>query len=764
MGRKKNKKKYQEKVHFSEKKVKSDKGTDLSTVKEPKTQKNLTYYIDRFFKEPVSDLKEKNQNWTTSIFRLLFASLSIFMLASMILMGINSGINEDDSYQNDYSEKLIQFYTTFGENKSALDVPKGRMHFYGGFFDVTTGMVNKILGNDPYDAGYHHIRHIFNAFLGFMIIFFMGLFLKELVGWKGAVLGMLFLFLSPRFLGHSLMNPKDIPFAAGYIMSIYFMLKLLHEMPKPKWSLVIGLGLSMGLALGTRAGAMLIWAYFGLFALMHLISKQGIKNIFKDTKLLLDYIKYCGAAALLGFIIGILFWPYALVNPIEHISKALTEFSQLTIGVSLLFEGANIKSNDIPWYYPFAWIWRTIPLFVLLIYPISFLFIPTWLKKFKDKWLYIFALYFATIFPLAYITYQGSSMYDGWRHLIFIYPTMGGIAALCWLHISNMLKEAKILLIGCFALLGIMMMESGSFIIRNISYPYVYFNTLSGGVSAALGNYELDYWGLSIKPALLWLEKEGHISPDMDKTVTIRTTYHYHGNTFAKRRYNDKVKITYARFRERYNQPWDFGIFPSRYIKGPHLRNGTWPNSRSIHEITANGTPIASIETGKNPNIFEAERLVSKRDFNTAISYYQQEIATYPDNEVASKRIAWTYLAVNDNQAGINYANKTLEIAPDDPDAILYRGIGKMNLGRNQEATEDFNQVIEISNMYAAAHYYQALLLKRAGDNMGAFEQLKIALKKDPKLKLAYKLLVELYEESGDRANAQKFRDILNRL
>lgn len=36
-------------------------------------------------------------------------------------------------------------------------------------------------------------------------------------------------------------------------------------------------------------------------------------------------------------------------------------------------------------------------------------------------------------------------------------------------------------------------------------YEYIYFNRLSGGLVAAENQYETDYWGLSVREAMEWL-------------------------------------------------------------------------------------------------------------------------------------------------------------------------------------------------------------------------------------------------------------------
>ena len=169
---------------------------------------------------PTPDLSNTHSN----LRRPYMISLILFGII-MLFLAVNSGINADDSYQYDYSTKLVDYYSSFGKVKDALFIEKGTMHYYGGFFDILTGYANELLGFTEQDAGYHITRHIFIAIMGWFILFFIGRFSRDLGGWRAGLIAVFIAFLSPRLLGHSLMNPKDIPFAMGNIMALYYMFK-----------------------------------------------------------------------------------------------------------------------------------------------------------------------------------------------------------------------------------------------------------------------------------------------------------------------------------------------------------------------------------------------------------------------------------------------------------------------------------------------------------------------------------------------------------
>ena len=66
------------------------------------------------------------------------------------------------------------------------------------------------------------------------------------------------------------MNPKDIPFAMGNIMAIYFLYRSYLTWPDIKWKDIAGLAAGIGIAIATRAGGLLLFAYMGLFSLVFL--------------------------------------------------------------------------------------------------------------------------------------------------------------------------------------------------------------------------------------------------------------------------------------------------------------------------------------------------------------------------------------------------------------------------------------------------------------------------------------------------------------
>ncbi len=692
------------------------------------------------------------------IFRI--AALSIAVIT--ILMALQSGVNGDDEFQNDYSTKLVNYYLSGGADTEALFIEKGNMHYYGGFFDLLTGLVNKAMGLTDYDESYHRVRHFFNAIFGWICMLFVGLLAREIAGWRAGILALVFMFLSPRFLGHSLMNPKDIPFAAGFAIALYYTTRLLKQLPELKWQTGIGIALGLGLALATRAGGLLLVPYLGLAMGLDFLLRFGFQGISKNLERAMLYLGYLAGVSIVGYVFAILTWPAALADPLGHPLKALTEFSDLGIKIRLLFMGQNVMSDATVWYYPIVWIFKTVPLFVLTGFAGSVILLPKLYKSFAP--VPIILLFFATIFPVFYVIIKDSILHDGWRHLMFIYPSMVVLASLFWLSIEKLLDGNQTGTYALYAIVGLMLLESTIFIARNTNYPYVYFNGFSGGIGNAFGEFETDYWGVSAEQALDWMEDEGILDQSSTDTITIGTNFYYPVSRRVNRKYQGKVRTKYVRFNRRYSEQWDYGIFPSRYIRSKHLKSGNWPNSKAIHVIKSNGVPLTAIEKQENDHAYQAEVAVKNKNWVLAEQLFQQELSNYPDNELAWLGLSNAQLNQNKLDEALTAAQKSLEVAPQNENGLYYKALAKLRAGDVAGATSAFFDVLAVNDEFYIANYYLAVIYQQGNKLNEALQQALKSVETNPKFKAGYELVAGIYQAMGDTNNANRYRQAANSL
>ncbi len=691
------------------------------------------------------------------LWRKVFWGIAATAAAIMLWTAPATGINGDDEFQYDYSQKLVAYYSSMGKDTSALFVEKGNMHYYGGFFDLLTGAANAMLGYEVADNGYHHTRHVFNALFGVLAMVFIGLLAKEIAGWRAAMIALALAFLSPRFFGHSMMNPKDIPFAAGFAVALFFMVRFLRELPAVNWKNAVGLALGIALAFATRAGGLLLIAYLGLFAGLDFLGKFGMKGLTKQPKTVVAYAAGVAGIAIGAYILAILTWPAALADPLKHPLKALSEFSQLGIKIRLLFQGENIMSDKTPWYYPVVWIVKTIPLSVL----IPLLGLPALIAVYLKKWkaLSVLLVVFAAFFPVCYVIYKDSILHDGWRHLMFVYPAMVVLAALFWVALERMAGKWPWGKYAVWAMLAACTADAAAFMVRNPTLAYTYFNPIGGGLKGAFGNYETDYWGTGVKQALDWMEKEGILSENMKDTVTIGTTFFYPVYFQTANRYKGMVKPVYVRFGQRYTEAWDYGIFPSRFFRGPHLRAGAWPNSKAVHVVRANEVPIVAVERDAEKYAWQGEQAARNQDWETAVNAFKEEVARHKDNELAWQGLANAYLNTGKFTDAVAAAEESLKIAPDNEQALFQKGLALLNAGDTGNATIALERTVKVNDESYFAYYYLGLIYQQNGDPGRALKNVLRAVELNARFRQAYELAAALYEQQGDAQTAAAYRN-----
>ena len=377
-------------------------------------------------------MKNFFKNNQKNIWFWLFLALTSATLIAMPIMSKTAGNSGDeDGFQIPQGKNVVNYYKTDGQDTTCMSFKN--LKYYGSSFDVAAEYTNEFFDIENISES----RHIFNSLLGWIAILFVSLAAYELGGgFRSAVIAVLLMFFSPRFLGHSLNNPKDIPFAAAIIGAVYGMIIFFKQFPKVKWYTYVILVLSIALSISTRAGGLILYGYFGLFGLIYIIKsakrskneistkkRQTENNIWKQLGLMiLMGLGIC----VIGFFLGLILWPYAMQAPINHTIESFKAMSNFDTALRQLFEGSLQWSDALPWYYTPKYILMTIPIAVIVGLVLFFVF--CWRKKEDRFWSFI--IFFTFFFPVFWIVYTHANVYGGWRHAMFAYPPMVVAAAL----------------------------------------------------------------------------------------------------------------------------------------------------------------------------------------------------------------------------------------------------------------------------------------------------------------------------------------------
>ena len=700
-----------------------------------------------FIARPIQDLKNKKYNKTDpSYFRFLFVLVSLVLLFLMPSLSFDFGITGDEEVQKIYGEKILAYFETNGEDKSALDYKN--LYFYGGLFDYCAAWMNKHVGGmDEYD-----MRHMLNAFVGFLMIFFTGLLAREVSGsWRVAFYALLFMALSPRIFGHAMNNPKDIPFAAAYVFTLLHLIRFLKQLPKPGSKTVVMLIIGIAAAINVRVGGILLIAYFGLFIGLSYLLQPKLRSHLSDAKHIAKIAGIGLIVAVFAFFGGMLFWPYALQAPLSNPFKALSEMSNFSTSIRMLYEGAHLWSDELPWYYIPKWIAISAPLFTLsgLLFFAGF-----YIYKFrKIDYLPLLFVFFTAVFPVSYAVYKGSSLYDGMRHFLFIYPILATLAAWGW---NELILINKLKWIGS-GVLAILVALPLIWAIQNHPHQYTYFNELFGGTKNAYGQYETDYWMNSIKNMSDWLiENDERVKNGED--VLLYTNCAIPAQHYLRNKYPN-VKVGYTRYNERGSKDGDYFMFISRFVNKDLLNNGAWPPETVIYEEKAGGTVLGAISKRDSElydfKAFEAEKA---KDHRKAIEWFNQEVQAYPKNETAWLGLANNYMQLGNFTAAKEAIDEYQKLSDTHINGLMALSLYYLNTGDTENGKATLEKMTRLNYKYNASYFYLAPIYAQQNQPLKAIQAIEKYDEVGGNIVQAYDIGIQMAQQLNFRVQELYFK------
>jgi len=412
-----------------------------------------------------------------------FAALAMLLLPLMVLSSFDFGVTWDEGARHRNGERVWRYLN--GERDRALFERGG--HVYGGLFDVIAVAAERQVPADRFV-----VRHIINATFGWAGVVFCGALAARLFGIWAGPLGMILLVSSPRYFADSMNNPKDLPYAAASIATLYAISTMSPAWPYISRGTAFGIILTLAAALNIRPAAVVYLGFFGLLLGVFILLEKTTD--WRRLGLTALRVAIIVVAALLA---GTAFWPWAQQAPLTRPFQALFEASEYPWAGQVLFDGRNYPAPNLPWFYPLRWLLISTPPVVLA--GVLLALVPS-----SREWtLRRLALAFVALLPLSLVFLKDSTLYDGVRHLLFIYPVIVVLAASGWIAFLSEPRPrwvrgaaAACLLAGVLSILA--------FQIRYHPNQTVYFNELVGGTRGAFAKFELDYWGNCMLQAVEW--------------------------------------------------------------------------------------------------------------------------------------------------------------------------------------------------------------------------------------------------------------------
>jgi Flp pilus assembly protein TadD len=684
-----------------------------------------------------------------NIFWALLGILFIYCLAVVP----HYGITGDEVTQWKYGDLVWKYIKTFGGDKTILTdkyVNDNPLKYYGGFFDGIAAMLIDII--KPKDE--FLVRHYWNLVFGFAGVVFGGLIVKEFSGWIGAIIAVIFLVLTPRYFGEIFNNPKDIPFATGYLAALLCSIKWLKALDNPSWKQTIWLGLAIALAISVRVGGILVIAYLGMFYLLRAYQlKLWTTPAFR--KSILQGV----VAVIIGWVGACLFWPYALEDIINNPIESVKVMSAYPLNITTLYEGVKVRTSEIPSSYMLKWLQISTPLFVIIgaIGSIGLLYL--WRKQ--ERHFYLMLLFFAAAFPVIYIIYKKSVVYDGIRHVLFVLPVITILAALFFDYLINNLLTQKALQYATIGVLTLLLILPARFMLANHPNEYIYFNELSGGAKAAYGNYETDYYFNSIKQGMDWLLahdlKNAKPSPGNDSIIVASNV----PEMMAQYQKISPIpfKFIYVRYYQRGEKDWDYGVFSSRFADKEQLQNGFFPGDKPLHVIEVDDIPITTIlKNDLERNAYKAKAAEQQGNDTLAIAYYNKAVQQYPTDVESYVGLAMAYFKLGNKNGAFEAIDKAYKISSLDMNTANVAGAIYLQGQAFDKAKQVYGKMTV--DYPTAAEGFLGLAQAQASsrDFNPAIENFNTAISLDGRVQgQAYMGLAYIYQQKGDLQTAQKY-------
>ncbi len=679
--------------------------------------------------------------------KYIFWFSSVFLLVLMLLLSKNAGISCDEVLHYNHSLSVYDFFATHGKDQSALNTPVTNLKYYGQSYDNIVTILIKWFNID----NVYLFRHLMSSIAGWLVILVTALFAIWLEDYRAGIITLFLFAISPTFMGHSQNNLKDIPFALGYISSIFFTLKFLVSGRKHSYFNLILLTASIAFIISIRAGGMLSICYLFFFFIIYYLVKYLRDNKVDFIEIRTKFILICSITVIAWFL-SILLWPFALKGPVKNVIESYRIMAHFPSTFQQIFEGKVEWSDYMPWYYLPKSMLITIP-FIVLTGLVPGLFFMR-VKRNTEKTLLYGLIIFTVLFPVLFVVYEKSNLYSSWRQFLFIYPGIILLASTGYYRLYEYLKS-RYLRWAIIILTLLLSLHPLKYMVNNPQYYYLYYNQLVGGLKGAYSNYETDYYYISQTEASGWLID--YLKKKNTKgTIKVKATY----SVEWLFRNHPEIETSYFRYVERSQYDWDYAIVANRYISPFQLKNKIWPPLNAIHIVYADNVPVGAVLERKSKDDYAGYLALNEGRNKEAIDCFEKALKINDSDEM----IFYNFAAALYNDGQYHKADSLLKrglaINPGFEPILMYLGNIARAQKKNGEAIGYYERVIEADRKYFEAYVGMSELLIDS-DLKRARKLLTICLNMNPRYKPAIIALADTYRNSNPDI-ARKYDELAN--
>ena len=418
--------------------------------------------------------------------------LLVFISGSYL--SLNSGISSDEFHE--HQNWIINFAVikNFLDNDIYNQLLDYRDKYHGIAFNIISQPIQFFLKD--FVTNYNNVTEyggllISKHLVVFIIFFSSGLFFYKIMfkiiqDLNASLLSTILYLTYPYLFGHSLFNPKDIPFLSFWLINTYLFLKIMSDISeniKIRLYDIVMISLTSAFLLSIRIVGILIFFQY-LISIILFLNIKEIKFYY--------FIK----SNLSNFFIFILFFLFFLIllnpifwhNPLE-VFNSLKWMSKYPQNVGTLTNGSIMYSLNLPSNYFFIWIFFKLPIIILIGYLI-FPFVEKKILINKSISIHYLSLLITPILILLLFIFNNVAVYDEIRHLMFIIPL---VMLTSLINLYFFLKK-KFFNLVCIIMIIFFSIENYSI----NPYQYTWLNSFSK-FKDIQKNFEIDYWGISNK-------------------------------------------------------------------------------------------------------------------------------------------------------------------------------------------------------------------------------------------------------------------------
>ena len=436
---------------------------------------------------------------------------ALFLLAGLVAAG-DYGITFDETLQRRIAQANLR-YLLGQADRVDTDLYADRV--YGVVFELPLLLAERALGLEDY-----HYVHRLRLTLSHLFFIVGGYFCWRLAYRLSgnrllAILALLLYLLHPRIYGQSFINSKDPVFLSMFVLALYLLERAFR---KDTVGAFVLLGIAVGLLTNLRImGVMLLAAALAMRGLDGFYAVTGPERK--------QILRTAGLFALTAGLTLYAVTPYAWTNPIDYLAASLSQTVDRPTIIPQLFQGQRLLSNELPPHYAALWFGLSTPPPFLLLGFIGMAAVaiggirrPGAVFRNTRRRFLLLLLACLLLPPLA-AALLGSTQYQDWRHLYFLYAPFCLLAAAGGGWLVSVLYRRRIWRAGICVLaglgLGLVVLQMAQL------HPlqYVYFNFLVDRTTPEYlrTQYDLDYLELAAREGLAYL-----LASHPGETLTVR--------------------------------------------------------------------------------------------------------------------------------------------------------------------------------------------------------------------------------------------------